>query len=256
MKKFILPIMMCVLCFSGCVSNEEYDAVKNDYSVALETIEQKNAEIEELKKEIDNWENNVAIKLSQAREAFFMKNYPRVIDLYEEIKEITPDGYEREEAYSLAKKAEFQIFAAEKEIENKRKAEKKEDIQSTLRLEKCVVHNINSADGVDVRIEWENTSEKTIKYINFCVKPYNAVDDEVYCEISKKSDMWLKKTGPINPGSGSYVSPIASISSGDIWECVWYNSTVRNLEITEIRIDYTDGTSKYISGDDLEYIYY
>lgn len=90
----------------------------------------------------------------------------------------------------------------------------------------------NSADGVDVALSWYNNSELTIKYITFSITPYNAVGDQVWCEIRNKSTMNLTVTGPNEPWDTAYCT----------FETVWYNPTTDSCVLQEIRIEYTDGT--------------
>ena len=57
--------------------------------------------------------------------------------------------------------------------------------------------SINSAGGASPRIGFKNNSGKTIKYIEFTMVPYNAVDDAVTCEIRGYSSVVGRVTGPI-----------------------------------------------------------
>ena len=50
---------------------------------------------------------------------------------------------------------------------NKRMGWTKEEVQSILKIRMVRVDQINSVGGVDMDIGWENTSNKTIKYIYF-----------------------------------------------------------------------------------------
>ena len=71
----------------------------------------------------------------------------------------------------------------------------KNEMQSLVKVYSVFVDEINSAGGVDMRIAWENTSSKTIKYIYFTVEAYNAVDDKVYCEIGDYNEFEGYATG-------------------------------------------------------------
>lgn len=59
------------------------------------------------------------------------------------------------------------------------------------------IHSINSADGVSFTIEWNNHSDKAIKYIHFYVTPYNRVWDRLTCDIRGYSTADCYVTGPI-----------------------------------------------------------
>lgn len=98
----------------------------------------------------------------------------------------------------------------------------------------------NSADGVDLRIQWKNNSEKTIKYITFECVPYNAVDDIVFSEIGYRSTFRGRVTGPIDYGDGG----------GNVWENAWYNSTIEYVKLVGIDIEYMDGTEINLSESD------
>lgn len=93
----------------------------------------------------------------------------------------------------------------------------------------------NSAGGVDVRINALNVSSKTIKYLRYTVVPYNAVGDRVSGTIRRRSAARIFDTGPIAPDASS---------PPGVWDNVWYNSSIRCLEITRVRIEYMDGTSR------------
>jgi hypothetical protein len=96
----------------------------------------------------------------------------------------------------------------------------------------------NSAGGVDVSIDITNISDKTIKYIRYTVKPYNAVGDVVRGEISRNSLKNLRETGPINS---------AGKTSGSYWSNVWYNNSIRFIKLTKVNITYMDNTSRTFS---------
>lgn len=105
----------------------------------------------------------------------------------------------------------------------------------------------NSADGVDLQIHWRNTSDKIIKYANFSVVPYNAVDDPVSCQIRRSRGTAIGSfTGPLNPGESAG-------GPGWGWECLWYNSTIVTAKIDQVEIEYMDGTFVTVEGDNLIY---
>lgn len=85
-----------------------------------------------------------------------------------------------------------------------------------------------------VDLEWNatNNSGKTIKYFTLTVKLYNSVDDLLTTYTSKRV------SGPINPGetfgrSGSIMGYYCDIEQ-----------TVK-VEISQIKLEYTDGTVEY-----------
>jgi len=103
----------------------------------------------------------------------------------------------------------------------------------------------NSADGVNVIIFWKNISPKDIKYVTFTVKPFNAVDDVVYCSISNKADSKLRVTGPVE--ARDMEKPDSSV-----WENVWYNNTIKRIEIEQIDIIYMDNSEVSITASEIK----
>lgn len=125
---------------------------------------------------------------------------------------------------------------------------------------------VDSAGGVSVYLTWENKSEKEIKYMYFRVELYNRVNDLLDCDISGKTSMVVRQTGPIPYGKGSYSGKFVytrtaqkhfipgTISRDEYdsdkdngwaeqyWDNVWYNSTAHYIKITGIQIEYMDGT--------------
>ena len=79
-----------------------------------------------------------------------------------------------------------------------------EDVQNILKIVNADIYRIDSAGGVSVDIGWENTSDKTIKYITFEVCAYNAVGDPVRCQIRGYYNKELTHTGPYGPGEKNY----------------------------------------------------
>ena len=116
-----------------------------------------------------------------------------------------------------------------------------ETIQEIIQIHDVYVDDIDSAKGVDMRISWTNTSDKTIKYVHFYVEAYNAVGDKVYCEIRDHNRFDAYVTGPCEPGHQGYYK-IGDIYYGDLWENVWYNNSVSMINLVGIKIIYMDGS--------------
>ena len=127
---------------------------------------------------------------------------------------------------------------------NERQGWTAEEVQSLIKVYDVFVSNIDSADGVDMSIAWQNTSSKTIKYIYFTVEAYNAVDDKVYCEIRDYNVFIGSITGPLEPGYSNliYDSYDDEYMIDGCWEDCYYNSTIRYFDLTNIRIIYMDNT--------------
>lgn len=95
------------------------------------------------------------------------------------------------------------------------------------------VSNINSADGVDVTVEWEYIKkDKIAKYVEFSLLPYNRVGDIQTCRIRNTSRFTGQITGPVKSGE----------ESNSYWGTAWYNNTISCIKLTKVRIIYTDGT--------------
>ena len=123
----------------------------------------------------------------------------------------------------------------------------KEEVQDIIQIHDIYVDDIDSAEGVDMRISWTNTSDKTIKYIYFYVEPYNAVGDKVYCEIRDYSRFTARVTGPCESGyKGYYTVGDESIGDiyhyGNLWEKCWYNGSVDTIKLLGVKIIYMDGS--------------
>ena len=131
------------------------------------------------------------------------------------------------------------------------------EIQSLIKVYSIFVDEINSAGGVDMRIAWENTSSKIIKYIYFTVEAYNAVDDKVYCEIGDYNEFEGYATGPFEPGFSTlnYDSSEDEYFVDMYWENCYYNSDIRYFELINIRIIYMDNSEIDINKDYVDYAF-
>jgi len=124
------------------------------------------------------------------------------------------------------------------------KAERISAIKKTIKITSAYLGRPNSASGVDAYFYYKNLSDKTIKYLVWEGYPMNAVGDRVSCEIRGYREYRGKDTGPVKPGK----------SSGGCWGCAWYNSTAKKLILTEIEIEYMDGSTFTIKENEIEYV--
>lgn len=93
---------------------------------------------------------------------------------------------------------------------------------------------LNSADGLSFIVKLFNNSEKrTIKYVRFYLAPFNAVGDMVRGTVEGESEKTVRGVGPINPKNDALYE----------FDNVWYNSTIKCVELRRIDVDYTDGHS-------------
>ena len=105
--------------------------------------------------------------------------------------------------------------------------------------------NLNSADGVEPYFTYYNTSEKTIKYIDFYFNLYNAVGDKCYLKYVKS-----------HTGSVRGVGPVKADSSGSwSWERATHYTTAdaSEMRIVKIVITYMDKTVRTLTGNAIKY---
>lgn len=55
-----------------------------------------------------------------------------------------------------------------------------------------------------------------------------------------------KVTGPISPGEW--------YGEGYRWSCAWHNNTIGKAKLMKIRIEYTDGSTAQLNGNEINYI--
>ena len=99
--------------------------------------------------------------------------------------------------------------------------------------------DINSANGVEVNINFTNHSNKQIAYIYFTLKFYDRMGGPAYCDIKNTATQTLKLTGPVNGGT----------SDRGIWDAIIYCSATAAVKPQTINIEYTDGSKQTINCD-------
>lgn len=100
-------------------------------------------------------------------------------------------------------------------------------------IDRITVSSPNSVGGVDLYINATNVSGRTIKYLVYNARAYNAVGDPVVGEISRSSITKVRETGPIPPNGRS--SPYG------VWSNSWYNHSIRCARITRVEVIFMDG---------------
>ncbi len=95
---------------------------------------------------------------------------------------------------------------------------------------------MDSANGIEVFIDFCNNSNKTIKYVDFEVTPYNRVDDVAYSTIDHISTRIIQTV--------DYIEPLQNYKAH--FQPVWYNNTIAYFKISSIKITYRDGSNKVI----------
>lgn len=119
-----------------------------------------------------------------------------------------------------------------------------ERIKKSIKITSAYLSKPNSVGGVDAYVYYKNISDKTIKYLTWYGYAINAVGDRVACTIRRDYEFAGKDTGPIKPGK----------KGGGVWECAWYNSTAKLLQIASVHIEYMDGESLFINSDQMSLI--
>ena len=104
----------------------------------------------------------------------------------------------------------------------------------------------NTVGGIEWTYRLRNNTSKTINYIYLTWYNFNAVGDPVYDEITGRSYTKLKFTGPLNAGSTSTSRSNATL---------FYNHSYKSSIITEVVIEYNDGTSETVKLDQMIYLY-
>ena len=125
------------------------------------------------------------------------------------------------------------------EMLKQRKIEKEQasadiDFKNYIQLLETKIDKSEYSSAIDLYITWKNTSSNTVKYAYFTCDLYNAVDDRVSCEITGRYSFNGKVTGPIESGT---------VEGNDTyWENAWWNNSGKYVKITNITLEYMDGT--------------
>lgn len=104
---------------------------------------------------------------------------------------------------------------------------------------------LNSADGIEPHFSFYNTSQKTIKYVDFYFNLYNAVGDKCYLKYDKSYTGHVRGVGPVEKdSSGSWEWDRAThYTTGDASE----------MRIVKVVITYMDKTVKTLTGNAIKY---
>ena len=161
----------------------------------------------------------------------------------------TENNYEEVDSFNLLQEKRDSILQAKADsakasADSIRKAKRINLLKHSVRLTTAHLSSPNSAGGVDAIVRYKNLSNKTIKYFYWKGYAKNAVGDIVLNEIGGEGIIGGKDTGPIKHGK----------SGGGCWSCVIYNWTAKKLVITEVTIEYMDGTELKISSNEIKYI--
>jgi hypothetical protein len=135
------------------------------------------------------------------------------------------------------------------------KIEEQKDIQkwrSKIRVTSIGCSDRNSANGIDLYIDFVNKSNKVIKYIEFEVSAYNRVGDKIDDEINGGATFIGKSIGPYKRGQG-----VSGGLDGEIYENAWYyGSEIRYISLDGVMVTYMDNTVEALHGDKAEWVRY
>ena len=110
-----------------------------------------------------------------------------------------------------------------------------------LLLHRAFLEEPNTASGCGYYMYFTNTSNKTIKYLDWTGNVYNAVNDMVSCTIRRTSVFSGRVTGPIEPGQSDRAS----------WDAIIYNWSAETMKLSKIVITYMDGSKKALSSNEI-----
>lgn len=102
----------------------------------------------------------------------------------------------------------------------------------------------NSAGGVTVFVRGAILGDSPAKYIHFDTAAYNAVGDRVSDDIRGSIQRTAYATGPHRP------ERVRTFN----WPNLWYNHSIKCVEIEEIRITYADDDVLTIERDEVDEI--
>lgn len=118
---------------------------------------------------------------------------------------------------------------------NQKKNENRED---TIRIIKCYHSNVDFVGNTWVYFSFQNLSSKAIKYLFFTVSFYNNVGDLVTRKL-------CKVVGPI------HIDEVHN--DGKHWQ-LYVGGEATKMRLTEVKIEYMDGTSASFLGENLQKI--
>lgn len=127
---------------------------------------------------------------------------------------------------------EYETLRKEKSVTQQKINKRILDLGFPIAIISQNIDSINSAGGVNCSIEFSNISDKTSKYVNFTVVPYNRVFDVANSEIDGRIEKIVNVT--------DFISPLSDYKAK--WENVWYNNTISSMKIIKIEIIYTDNS--------------
>ena len=212
------------------------------------TVESLQTQLDSALAEVDELKNGPDRALAAIRTAYEAKNWKEVISLANALHAKYPGMNQDQEAQELAASAQKTLDDEKAKAEAEAAKTLEEKVHGLIRITKLSCSRPNSAGGVGIDLHFVNMHpEKTIKYLEVSVYPYNAVGDMMDCDIRGYSRYTCEATGPYAPGQG------LNAYTGWWWPNAWYNWNISYIELSGVRIRYTDGTSVSLSSKELPY---
>ena len=217
-------------------------------------IAELNSKNSELAQTVDFYENGASNMIVQIRLYREKDQRDKVLEAARELHEkfagtqedIEAQGYV-EEIQEERRKERQRAKELEKVIEDKNQSDKQDfsaNVTDIISVSKPTI-SIDYVGGSTVKINFTNKADEAIKYITFNCTPYNAVGDRIECQRDiGKSSAALKGTGPYEPGSNQTLQ----------WYPVWYNSTLSEVRIDSIDIEYMSGTKEMVSRAEIDLV--
>lgn len=153
-----------------------------------------------------------------------------------------------------------------------------------------VTFSKNSVGGVSPTVYYKNNTGKQLKYIDFYMTPYNAVNDVVRCEIGQRY-AYGEETGPVDPFTGNLEKSYSAVAIANgqgysvytdsngcpyvydkdyhqvylttdevntmvlneeaYFECMWYNWNIDHIAVPKIVVTYMNGSKQTFSGSNI-----
>lgn len=111
-------------------------------------------------------------------------------------------------------------------------------------IHKVSIIGPSSVSGYKIYIDFEVLTQKTIKYLNAQVEFFNRVGDKISDTVRHNDEFSLTHTGPYNYG----------FRSNETVPFTVYLNALGCVYLTEIKIDYMDGTSDLMQTSDINKI--
>ena len=265
MKRYIsfilAAVLIFVLCFSSCntgtsstSSNENSDSASNTENNAnpTESTNQSSGNAENTNQSSGNAENteNTNQSCSHSYGDWMITKAPTCLESGSKVRICSKCSYaQTAEAAALGHTTQTGVCERCNENIGQSLAE---SIRSVIEIYEVYVSKIDSAGGVNMEIAFTNKSDKTIKYIHFYVRPYNAVGDSQKCEIRDYSRFDAYITGPLEGGHEGYSRYGDNTSGGHHWDACWYNNSISYIDLEGVKIEYMDGSTYSLNSEEVK----